>query len=129
MRGILERMETLGIRRSELEEEFIRGSGSGGQKINKTSSTVVLRHLPTGIEIRCQDGRSRAANRYQARVLLCDKLEEKITAAFQQARAAVSKKRRQNLKRSRGSKARMLAEKRQRSEVKSMRTRPKREEE
>ncbi len=52
--AIAKRMTRLGIREDDLEEEFVRGSGPGGQKINKTSSTVVLRHVPTGLEVRCE---------------------------------------------------------------------------
>lgn len=61
---------------SELEENFLKGSGPGGQKINKTSSAVQLKHLPTGIVVKCQDTRSRTQNRKVARRLLSDRLEE-----------------------------------------------------
>ncbi|MCK5676148.1 MAG: peptide chain release factor-like protein, partial [Verrucomicrobia bacterium] len=72
-----ERMEALGIRERDIDEHFIRGSGSGGQKINKTSSCVQLVHHPFGIDIRCQKTRSQADNRYWARRELCDRIEEK----------------------------------------------------
>ena len=58
-----ERLAALGISVADVEERFIRGSGPGGQKINKTSSTVWLRHRPTGVDVRCQQERSQAANR------------------------------------------------------------------
>src|SRR5262245_17879770 len=74
-RELLTRMTGLGIAREDLEETFMRGSGHGGQKVNKTSSTVRLKHVPTGIEVRCQEERSLAQNRALARSLLCDKLE------------------------------------------------------
>lgn len=61
---------------SEIEENFLKGSGPGGQKINKTSSAVQLKHLPTGIVIKCQESRSRSFNRKQARRLLSDRIEE-----------------------------------------------------
>jgi peptide chain release factor len=70
------RMEKLGIQESDLIEKFILGSGSGGQKINKTSSCVYLKHVPSGIEVKCQKDRSREMNRYYARKELCEKIEE-----------------------------------------------------
>ena len=124
IREVLERMSRIGIAREDLEESFIRGSGNGGQKINKTSSTVRLKHAPSGIDLKCQDGRSLAANRYNARVLLCDKLEQIIASGKSAAQAAASLKRRQNRKRSKNQKAIMVREKRHRGTVKSLRRRP-----
>jgi len=69
--ALTRRLKKLGIREDDLEEDFIRGSGPGGQKVNKTSSTVVLRHIPTGLEVRCQKERSQVMNRHWARVELC----------------------------------------------------------
>jgi len=66
-------MKQLGIDEDDLIEKFILGSGKGGQKVNKTSSCVYLKHLPTGIEVKCQQGRSRELNRYVARYELCEK--------------------------------------------------------
>ncbi len=68
-------MERLGIKESDIEEKFILGSGSGGQKVNKSHSTVYLKHLPTEIEIKCQKDRSRDANRFFARRALCEKIQ------------------------------------------------------
>jgi protein subunit release factor B len=123
-RELLLRMSRLHIAREDLEESFLRGSGHGGQKVNKTSSTVRLRHLPTGIEVRCQEERSLAQNRAIARSLLCDKLEARLTAMRQGQSAAIAKKRRQQAKRSRATKAEMAREKRQRSLTKSLRRKP-----
>ncbi|KAF1997185.1 hypothetical protein P154DRAFT_524995 [Amniculicola lignicola CBS 123094] len=61
---------------NEIIENFLRGSGPGGQKINKTSCAVQLKHLPTGIVVKCQETRSRQQNRKIARRLLGDRLEE-----------------------------------------------------
>jgi len=73
-----ERMLQLGIQDSDIVEKFILGSGKGGQKINKTSSCVYLKHIPTGIEVKCQQDRSREMNRFFARRELCDTYDEKI---------------------------------------------------
>lgn len=76
---LLRRMAELKIREADLEEKFVLGSGRGGQKVNKSSTCVYLRHRPTGVEVKCQKERSRALNRFFARRLLCDKIAE-ITA-------------------------------------------------
>jgi len=75
---LLLEMETLGIKESDIEEHFIRSSGHGGQKINKTSSGVYLRHIPTGIEIKYTKERSQGLNRFFARRLLVEKIKEKL---------------------------------------------------
>jgi peptide chain release factor len=77
---LLRRMIELQIFERDLEERFIKGSGPGGQKKNKTSNAVYLRHLPTGIEIKCQRERSQSVNRYLARRELCDRLEKRTAA-------------------------------------------------
>jgi peptide chain release factor len=64
------------IEESEITESFLKGTGPGGQKINKTSSAVQLKHIPTGIVVKCQGTRSREQNRKDARKLLGEKLEE-----------------------------------------------------
>lgn len=117
------RMAKLGIRDDDLEEQFTRGSGPGGQKINKTSSTVQLRHGSSGIEIRCQRERSQTANRYWARVELCDRLEELRSAAKLAVQQEQEKKRRQTRKRPRGLKERILKTKHNRSATKQNRGR------
>lgn len=118
-----QRMRKLRLREEDLQESFIRGSGPGGQKVNKTSSTVVLKHEPSGIEVRCQRERSQVLNRHWARVELCDKME----AMRQEARLAEQnereKTRRQNRPRPRGLKKRILEGKKQRSGVKKQRGR------
>ncbi len=119
------RMERLGIREGDLVEKFILGSGSGGQKINKTSSCVYLKHIPTGIEIKCQRERSREMNRYYARKELCNRFEEKIENKKSERQQMIEKVRRQKRRRSRKSKEKMLAAKRQQSEKKSLRHVPK----
>lgn len=75
IKALEERMRDLGIREADMEERFIRARGRGGQKVNKTSSCVHILHVPTGIEVKCQETRSREANRFFARRILADKLE------------------------------------------------------
>ncbi len=108
----------------DVTESFVRGSGAGGQKINKTSSTVVLRHEPSGVEVRCQDERSQAVNRERAWERFCEKLEERLRVAEAERRAAAAKKRRTNRPRSARQKAKLVAGKRIRAEVKSRRRPP-----
>jgi protein subunit release factor B len=119
-------MEKMGVAESDLTENFILGSGSGGQKINKTASCVQLLHKPTGMKIKCQRSRSRDVNRYYARKELCERLEEKVLGEKSRRRQAAEKIRRQKRRRSRRQKERMLAAKRQQSEKKALR-RPVRE--
>ena len=71
-----ERMEALRIPEKDLEETFVRSSGKGGQKVNKTSSCVFLKHLPTGIEVKCMRERSQSVNRYLARRELVERIEK-----------------------------------------------------
>lgn len=118
------RMEALSIKEDDLVEKFILGSGSGGQKINKTSSCVYLKHLPTGIEIKCQQERSRELNRYVARKELCNRLEEIIRKRASAKIQESEKLRRQKKKRSRASKEKMLVEKKAVSQKKSLRKSP-----
>jgi peptide chain release factor len=122
-RKLEERMERLGIREEDLIEKFVLGSGSGGQKINKTSSCVYLKHQPTGIEVKCQRDRSRELNRIKARRELCDKLEEILFQEKSKKRQAIEKIRRQKRRRSRRAQEKILASKKHRSEIKNLRKR------
>lgn len=70
-----ERMEALGILEKDIEEKFVRSSGKGGQKVNKTSTCVYLKHIPTGIEVKCMKDRSQSINRFLARRELVKKIE------------------------------------------------------
>ena len=118
-----QRMAVLGISEADMDEHFIRGSGRGGQKINKTSSCVQLVHRPSGIEIRCQQTRSQADNRYWARRELCDRIEENLLGEKSARQQAAEKIRRQKRRRSRRAKARMLDAKTRQGEKKKMRGR------
>ena len=73
-----ERMKTLGILESDLKETFVTSRGPGGQHVNKVASCVILRHIPTGIAVRCEHSRSQALNRFLARRALAEKLASQI---------------------------------------------------
>jgi len=124
IRDLEERFRKLGIREEDLSEEFIRGSGAGGQKINKTSVVVQLRHLPSGVAVRCQESRSQALNRFMARRLLADKLEEIVFKEKSARQQLAEKIRRQKRRRSRRAKDKMLESKRHQAAKKSLRGRP-----
>jgi len=120
-KALEERMIRLGIREQDLVEKFILGAGSGGQKLNKTSSCVYLRHVVSGIEVKCQRERSRELNRFMARRELCEKLEEKILGQKSARQQGIEKIRRQKRRRSRRQKEHMLNDKRQHSAKKQSR--------
>ena len=114
-RDLIALMAFLRVREADLTEKFIRGSGSGGQKVNKTSSCVYLRHDPTGIEIKCQETRFRELNRFLARRLLCERIRERLQGEQSARRQESERIRRQKRRRSRRQKQRMLESKRLRS--------------
>lgn len=117
-------MIQLGISENDLIEKFIIGTGHGGQKLQKTASCVYLKHLPTGLEIKCQKSRMREENRFHARRRLMDKIEEQLFEKKSQHQQEIEKLRRQKRRRSRRSKLKMLADKSQRSEIKKSRQTP-----
>ena len=118
---LLRRMKQLGIRETDLDEKFVRSGGHGGQNVNKLSTCVMLRHVPTGTQVKCQTSRQQGMNRYIARKLLVAKIESNRRAAAAERRAQRAKLKRQNRKRSRGAKERILSDKRHRSEKKATR--------
>ena len=75
------RMVRLGIKEEEIQERFIKSSGRGGQKVNKTNSAVFLRHLPTGVTVKCGKTRSQALNRFLAMRRLVEAVERYQTGA------------------------------------------------
>jgi protein subunit release factor B len=109
VRQLKERLEQLGIRDADIQERFVHARGRGGQKVNKTSACVYLKHLPTGIEVKCQESRSREANRFFARRLLADKVEETISGRESARSLKAGKIRKQKDRRSRRSKQRSEA--------------------
>jgi protein subunit release factor B len=123
-KAIEARMIKLGILPDDLIEKFIRGSGSGGQKINKTASCVYLKHIPSGIEVKCQAQRSRELNRFIARKELCETFQEKILGIQSARQQAREKIRRQKRRRSRRQKNKMLDGKSKQGEKKQLRQKP-----
>lgn len=119
--ALRKRMESLGIFEDDIVEKFIRSSGKGGQKVNKTSTCVYLKHLPTQIEVKCQQERYQAMNRFLARRILADKIEEMIKGKESEEQQRIAKIRRQKRKRSKRAKLKMLEEKRKQSEKKEAR--------
>lgn len=118
------KMMRLGLFEKDLIEKFVRGSGKGGQKINKTSNCVWLKHVPTGLEVKCQQSRSREENRFFARRLLTEKYESQILKVKTEKQQEIEKIRRQKRKRSKRAKEKMLHNKKFQSEKKEFRKKP-----
>ncbi len=121
MTTLEQRMKRWKILEEDLDERFVLGSGAGGQKINKTSSCVYLKHLPTGVEVSCQETRSREKNREIARDRLCDHFEEKAREEQLILARERAKKRFQKRKPSRAEKARRRRTKELRKNRKQLR--------
>jgi protein subunit release factor B len=118
---LAQKMLSLDIKEEDIVEKFILGSGPGGQKVNKTASCVYLKHLPTGIEIKCQKERSQVMNRFFARRELCDQIENQIKGVESKRIKEIEKIRRQKRKRSKRSKEKMLQDKKLQGEKKKLR--------
>ena len=116
-----QRMSSLGVIESEIEETFVRSGGAGGQKVNKSSSCVMLLHRPTGLRVKSQTTRHQAMNRFLARRLLLDKIERMQKGFVEAERSQMEKIRRQKRRRSRRAKERMLANKARHAEKKRFR--------
>lgn len=114
-------MKSLGVSESDFEESFIRSSGPGGQKVNKSSSCVYLIHLPTGLFVKCQRERSQSLNRFLARRLLLDKIEKKQKGFIAAEQEKAEKIRRQKRKRSKKAKEKMLLTKHKNADKKVLR--------
>ncbi|HOE79812.1 MAG TPA: peptide chain release factor-like protein [Smithellaceae bacterium] len=115
------RMQVLGVSEDDFEETFIRSSGPGGQKVNKSSSCVYLVHIPTGLSVKCQRERSQSLNRFLARRLLLDKIEKQQKSFIAAEKEKIEKIRRQKRKRSKRAKEKILENKRRQAMKKELR--------
>ncbi|MBN1471423.1 MAG: peptide chain release factor-like protein [Syntrophaceae bacterium] len=120
-KALSERMRNLGVLETDFEESFVRSSGPGGQKVNKSSTCVYLVHLPTGLSVKCQRERSQILNRFLARRLLLDKIERQQKGFIAEEKEKLEKIRRQKRKRSKRAKEKILTDKHHTSEKKSLR--------
>lgn len=121
---LTEWMLKLHITEADLVEKFILGNGKGGQKLHKTASTVYLKHLSSGLEVKCQESRSRDDNRYFARERLCEKLHTIISDEKTKEQQGIEKLKRQKKRRSRRAKQKMLDEKSRHGKLKGLRKKP-----
>ncbi len=119
---LLDRMKKLGVAEKDIEETFVRSSGPGGQKVNKSSSCVFIRHIPTGLSVKYQRERSQALNRFLARRLLLDKIERMKKGLVSREQERIEKIRRQKRKRSKRAKEKMLADKQHQAGKKQLRS-------
>ena len=119
--ALSERMQRLGVREFDFEESFVRSSGPGGQNVNKTSTCVFLRHVPTGLTVKCQRERSQSLNRFLARRLLLDKIERMQSGIIDAEKKRIEKIRRQKRKRSKRAQEKMLEDKHRSAEKKRLR--------
>jgi len=120
-RTLRRRMKRLKIYEKDLKENFIRSSGKGGQRADKAATCVYLKHIPTGVEVKCQRERVQSINRFLARRLLADKIESRILKKRSREKQRIEKIRRKKRKRSKRAKEKMLKEKKKQSEKKKMR--------
>jgi len=120
-KALREMMVRLGVREEDIVERFIRAQGPGGQNVNKVSTCVYLRHLLTGIEVKCQEERSQAQNRYRARQILLKKIECAILGKLSEEQKRIEKIRRQKRRRSRRAKLKILESKRRHAVKKFLR--------
>ena len=110
-KALKEEMSRLGIYETDIRESFLRSGGPGGQHVNKVSTCVYLKHLPTGTEVKCSAERSQAANRFFARRLLVEKVEKAVTGSILREKSIREKIRRQKRKRSKRAKEKILKDK------------------
>lgn len=120
--ALVQKMHELGIYEKDIVEKFIRSQGRGGQKVNKTSSCVYLKHRPSGIEVKCQRERSQVLNRFLARRILVNKIETFIKGKASAEQKRIEKIRRQKRKRSKRAKEKMLRDKAKKSQKKAQRS-------
>lgn len=120
-KALREKLKSLSIFEKDIQEKFIRSGGSGGQNVNKVSTCVYLKHIPTGVEVKCQKERTQGMNRYRARELLFKKIERLIKKDECEEEQLAEKIRRQKRKRSKRAKEKMLEDKHKQSQKKKER--------
>ncbi|MBM3323056.1 peptide chain release factor-like protein [candidate division WOR-3 bacterium] len=118
------RLTALGVTESDLVEKFVRARGPGGQNVNKTSTAVYLKHLPSGIEVKMQQERSQALNRFLARRALAEKLDALAQKERSEEQERIARIRRQKRRRTRRAQQKVLDAKRRRGETKAARQAP-----
>ncbi|MDD5281135.1 MAG: peptide chain release factor-like protein [Candidatus Omnitrophica bacterium] len=121
MTALEKKMLALGVREEDIVESFIRSSGPGGQNVNKTATCVYLKHLPTGLEVKCQRQRYQLLNRNLARHILLSKIENRFKHDLLQRQSLRAKIMRQTRKKPKRIKLKILEHKRRHSEKKSTR--------
>jgi protein subunit release factor B len=116
--ALLQRMKELNVCEDDIEETFIRASGPGGQKTNKTSSCVSLRHIPTNTIVKCQQERSQALNRFLARRQLLDQIERMQKGVVKEEALRIEKIRNRKRKTAKRAKKKIFASKTRQSDAK-----------
>ena len=120
-KALKQEMSGLGVREEDIVEKFVRSRGPGGQNVNKTSTCVYLKHVPTGIEVKCKNERSQSQNRYLARKLLLKKIKASILGRLSAERQRIAKLQRLKRKRPMRLKLKILEEKRRHAQKKLLR--------
>jgi peptide chain release factor len=123
----IEKAAELGIKAEDISESYVTGSGKGGQKVNKTSNCVLLKHLPSGTLVKCQKHRAQSSNRTSAYKLLILKIEDKVKGDKSDRAKKIHKIRKQKQRRSKRAKEKMLKDKAHRSQLKEQRKNVKRD--
>jgi protein subunit release factor B len=118
---IAKKFEKYGVKESDIEEKFVRSPGKGGQNVNKVATAVYLKHLPSGTEVKYHKERTQGLNRFLARRLLVEKIEENILGKMSEKQQKIERLRRQKRKRSKRAKEKILKAKKQISCKKELR--------